>query len=98
MQTSENGPRPNALTVDVEDYFHVSAFRRVVPYAEWDHMESRVERNTYKVLEILEEFRLHATFFVLGWIAERHPGLIRAIQAAGHELGCHSYATAWFTS
>jgi len=92
MQTSENGPRPNALTVDVEDYFHVSAFRRVVPYAEWDHMESRVERNTYKVLEILEEFRLHATFFVLGWIAERHPGLIRAIQAAGHELGCHSYA------
>jgi polysaccharide deacetylase family protein (PEP-CTERM system associated) len=92
MQTSENGPRPNALTIDVEDYFHVSAFRHFVPYAEWDHMESRVERNTHKVLDLLEEFHLHATFFVLGWIAERHPGLIRAIQAAGHEVGCHSYA------
>jgi polysaccharide deacetylase family protein (PEP-CTERM system associated) len=55
-------------------------------------MESRVERNTYKVLELLEEFHLHATFFILGWVAERYPGLIRAIQAAGHELGCHSYA------
>jgi polysaccharide deacetylase family protein (PEP-CTERM system associated) len=92
MNPSENEPSPNALTVDVEDYFHVSAFRRLVPYAEWDHMESRVERNTHKVLELFEEFHLHATFFVLGWIAERYPSLIRAIQAAGHELGCHSYA------
>jgi polysaccharide deacetylase family protein (PEP-CTERM system associated) len=55
-------------------------------------MESRVEQNTHKVLELLEEFRLRATFFVLGWVAERHPGLVQAIQAAGHELGCHSYA------
>jgi polysaccharide deacetylase family protein (PEP-CTERM system associated) len=92
MDTSESGQRPNALTIDVEDYFHVSAFRHFVPYAEWDHMESRVEPNTHKVLELLEEFRLHATFFVLGWVAERYPPLIRAIQAAGHELGCHSYA------
>jgi polysaccharide deacetylase family protein (PEP-CTERM system associated) len=92
MDTCENGPRPNALTIDVEDYFHVSAFRRLVPYAEWGHMESRVERNTYKVLELLGEFRLHATFFILGWVAERYPSLVRAIHAAGHELGCHSHA------
>ena len=92
MDTSENGPCPNALTIDVEDYFQVSAFRRLVPYAKWDHMKSRVERNTYKVLELLEESHLHATFFVLGWVAERYPSLVRAIQAAGHELGCHSYA------
>jgi polysaccharide deacetylase family protein (PEP-CTERM system associated) len=92
MDTSVNGPSPNALTVDVEDYFHVSAFRRLIPHAEWDHLESRVERNTYKVLELLEEFRLHATFFILGWVAERYPSLVRAIEAAGHELGCHSYA------
>jgi polysaccharide deacetylase family protein (PEP-CTERM system associated) len=87
-----NGPSPNALTVDVEDYFHVAAFRRLVPYSEWDHMESRVERNTHTVLELLEEFHLHGTFFVLGWVAERYPSVVRAIQAAGHELGCHSYA------
>jgi polysaccharide deacetylase family protein (PEP-CTERM system associated) len=92
MDPSENRPRPNALTVDVEDYFHVSAFRRLIPHAEWDHLESRVERNTYKVLELLEEFHLHATFFILGWVAERYPSLVRAVQAAGHELGCHSYA------
>jgi polysaccharide deacetylase family protein (PEP-CTERM system associated) len=92
MDTSKNGARPNALTVDVEDYFHVSAFRRVVPYGDWDHIESRVERNTHKVLELLEEFHLHATFFILGWVAERYPSLVRAIQAAGHELGCHSHA------
>ena len=92
MDTSENAPRSNALTVDVEDYFHVSAFRRLIPYAEWDHMESRVERNTHAVLEMLEEFRLHATFFILGWVAERYPSVVRAIQAAGHELGCHSYS------
>jgi polysaccharide deacetylase family protein (PEP-CTERM system associated) len=92
MDTSLNGPSPNALTIDVEDYFHVSAFRHLVPCAEWDHMESRVERNTHTVLELLEEFRLHATFFILGWVAERYPSLVRSIQAAGHELGCHSYA------
>jgi len=92
MDIRENASRSNALTIDVEDYFHVSAFRRSVPYAEWDRMESRVERNTHKVLELLEEFRLHATFFILGWVAERYPSLVRAIQTAGHELGCHSYA------
>jgi polysaccharide deacetylase family protein (PEP-CTERM system associated) len=92
MATSENGPCPNALTVDVEDYFHVSAFRHAVPFGSWKAMESRVVRNTYKVLDLLREFRLNATFFILGWVAERYPYLIRAIQAAGHELGCHSYA------
>jgi polysaccharide deacetylase family protein (PEP-CTERM system associated) len=92
MDTSANGPSPNVLTIDVEDYIHVSAFRRLVPYADWGRMESRVERNTHAVLELLEEFRLHGTFFVLGWVAERYPSLVQAIQAAGHELGCHSYA------
>jgi polysaccharide deacetylase family protein (PEP-CTERM system associated) len=92
MRTTVGGSTRNVLTVDVEDYFHVSAFRRVIPYRNWDRQTSRVERNTKKVLELLAEHHLRATFFILGWVAERHPSLVRAIQAAGHELGCHSYA------
>jgi len=82
----------NAMTVDVEDYFQVSAFRHVIRYDEWGKMESRVERNTRKVLDLLAEFNVQGTFFILGWIAVRFPALVRSIQAAGHELGCHSYA------
>lgn len=82
----------NAITVDVEDYFQVSAFRKLVPFSAWDRQPRRVERNTRKVLELLAEFGVQGTFFVLGWVAERCPSLVREIQAAGHELGCHSYA------
>jgi polysaccharide deacetylase family protein (PEP-CTERM system associated) len=79
------------MTVDVEDYFHVSAFAGVVSPAAWDSYESRVCRNTERLLDILEQDGVHATFFVLGWVAERFPDLVRRIHAAGHELASHSY-------
>ena len=82
----------NALTVDVEEYFHASAFSGLVPREAWDRQPSRVEHNTKKVLELLAEFGLRGTFFVLGWVARRHPSLVRQIKEAGHDLGCHSYA------
>jgi polysaccharide deacetylase family protein (PEP-CTERM system associated) len=82
----------NALTIDVEDYFHVSAFADRVPRSEWDRLESRVERNTDRVLGILDHAQVRATFFVLGWVAERFPLLVRRIAGAGHELASHSYA------
>jgi polysaccharide deacetylase family protein (PEP-CTERM system associated) len=82
----------NVVTVDVEDYFHASAFRKRIPFETWDNRPSRVEANTRRVLKLLAEFHLQATFFVLGWVAERYPALVREIVAAGHELGCHSYA------
>ena len=79
----------NAFSVDVEDYFHVSAFESVIDRAEWDSQESRVERNTDRLLELLAERGVKGTFFVLGWIAARHPTLVRRISEAGHEIGCH---------
>lgn len=81
----------NALTIDVEDYYQVSAFESVVRREEWDRYESRVERNTRKLLALLAAASAKATFFVLGWVAERHPGLVRAIQAEGHEIASHGY-------
>ena len=84
-------PLLNAMTVDVEDYFHVSAFAGVVPQSQWPVLESRVCRNTSRVLQILEQAGVHATFFVLGWVAERFPALVREIHAAGHELASHSF-------
>jgi polysaccharide deacetylase family protein (PEP-CTERM system associated) len=83
---------PNGITVDVEDYFHASAFRTRVPFESWPQMPGRVVPNTRRVLELLAEFDASATFFILGWVAERYPSLVREIQSAGHELGCHSYA------
>lgn len=82
----------NALTVDVEDYYHVSAFESVIRFADWERCESRVEHNTYRLLELLETHKTRATFFVLGWVAERHPQLVRAISACGHEVASHGYA------
>ena len=81
----------NALTVDVEDYFQVSAFAGLVSPADWPSYESRVCRNTERILVIFESLGVHATFFVLGWVAERFPELVRRIQDAGHELASHSY-------
>lgn len=81
----------NAMTVDVEDYFHVSAFAGLVKPAEWDSYESRVCRNTERLLHIFDQVGVRATFFVLGWVAERFPNLVRLILTAGHEIASHSY-------
>ena len=88
---SVSATKQNALTVDVEDYYHVSAFDKYVSRNEWDQYPSRVVANTRRLLELFEQHHAHATFFVLGWVGERYPGLVREIQAAGHEIGCHSY-------
>lgn len=81
----------NYLSIDVEDYFHVSAFEAVSPPASWESREWRVEANTDLILEMLVERGVQATFFVLGWVAERCPGLVRRIAAAGHEVASHGY-------
>ena len=81
----------NALTVDVEDYFQVSAFAPYIARADWDRRECRVERNVDRILALLDEHETEATFFTLGWIAERYPGVVRSIVAAGHELASHGY-------
>jgi polysaccharide deacetylase family protein (PEP-CTERM system associated) len=81
----------NVFSVDVEDYFHVQAFADRVCRTHWDQYPSRVVGNTRTVLELLNRHGARGTFFVLGWVAERHPELIREIQRAGHEIGCHSY-------
>jgi len=83
---------PNALTVDVEDYFHVSALAPSIRRDTWDLRESRVERNTHRLLELFEQHGTKATFFVLGWVAERQPGLVRDIAARGHEIACHGFS------
>ena len=82
----------NALTVDVEDYFQVWALSPYIPRSKWDETPTRVERNVDLILELLDEADAHATFFTLGWIAERHPELVRRIAAAGHEIASHGYA------
>jgi len=82
----------NALTVDVEDYFHVSGFADVVRAEDWPNFESRVEVNTRKLLDIFSAHGAVATFFVLGWVAERYPRLVQALRRAGHEVASHGYA------
>jgi polysaccharide deacetylase family protein (PEP-CTERM system associated) len=82
----------NALTVDVEDYFHVTAFAGAIRPKDWDRYPRRVERNTSRLLELLAAKGIQATFFVLGWVAERCPTLVRQISRAGHEVGCHGYS------
>jgi polysaccharide deacetylase family protein (PEP-CTERM system associated) len=79
----------NAMTVDVEDYFHVAALADAIDRSDWDQIAPRVEDNTHRVLEIFAEADIRATFFVLGWVAERYPSLVRQIAEAGHELACH---------
>ena len=81
----------NALTVDVEDWFQVSAFDSHLPRSEWLCCESRVERNTEKLLALLGDAGVQATFFTLGWVAARHPALVRAIADAGHEIASHGF-------
>jgi polysaccharide deacetylase family protein (PEP-CTERM system associated) len=79
------------FTVDVEEYFQVSAFERFVPRRDWDRFESRVARSVYRLLALLQRHRARGTFFVLGWVAERHPLLIKAIAGAGHEIASHGW-------
>ena len=81
----------NALTIDVEDYFQVSAFAPYIRRQDWDSRECRVERNVGRILEMLAEREVKATFFTLGWIAERYPQLVRDIVQGGHELASHGY-------
>lgn len=81
----------NALTFDVEDYFMVSAFDGAVPKSAWDGYESRVAANTGRILDLLRERGVKATFFFLGWVGERHPALVRRVREEGHEVACHGY-------
>jgi polysaccharide deacetylase family protein (PEP-CTERM system associated) len=82
----------NAMTIDVEDYFHVSVFDGVLPRSRWDSMESRVCQNTERLLAIFRQYQTRATFFVLGWVATRFPELVRRIAAEGHEIASHGFA------
>jgi polysaccharide deacetylase family protein (PEP-CTERM system associated) len=81
----------NALTVDVEDYYQVESFVEAIRREDWKHWEPRVERNTHRLLDLFARYRVSGTFFILGWIAEHHPRLVREIAAAGHEIACHGY-------
>ncbi|NQT36371.1 MAG: polysaccharide deacetylase family protein, partial [Planctomycetes bacterium] len=82
----------NALTVDVEDYYHVSAFAKDIRADQWDGYPSRVVVNTRRILDLFDAHDVRATFFVLGWVAERFEALVREIHDRGHEIGCHGYA------
>jgi polysaccharide deacetylase family protein (PEP-CTERM system associated) len=89
---SPNGePLLNAISVDVEEHFQVSAFEKAISRADWAHLESRVEANTDRLLQLFADCGVRATFFVLGWIAERYPGLVRRIADEGHEIGSHGF-------
>ncbi len=81
----------NALTIDVEDYFQVNAFAGVVPTDQWESYPLRVVKNTLKILDLLDQYNIKATFFILGWVAERAPELTREIHQRGHEIACHGY-------
>ena len=87
-----NSPQPvdGTFTVDVEDYFHVSAFSSMIKPDDWDQYECRIENSTRLILEIAAKQSTLGTFFILGWVAERYPHLVTEIRVAGHEIGCHS--------
>lgn len=82
----------NVISVDVEEWFHVEAFAPHLPRTEWDQLERRARRNMEELLELFEKHRVQCTFFVLGWLAERDPGLVRAMAAAGHEIASHGWS------
>ncbi len=81
----------NALTVDIEDYFQVSAFEKVIDRSDWEILPCRVEQNTDKVLQIFADHKVKGTFFILGWVAERYPQLIKRIAERGHEIASHGW-------
>lgn len=82
----------NALTVDVEDYFHVAAFADNIAVNSWNNYELRVEKNTMRLLDLFDQYQTSATFFTLGWVAERVPELVAEIAGRGHEVACHGYS------
>ncbi|ALS97650.1 XrtA system polysaccharide deacetylase [Lacimicrobium alkaliphilum] len=82
----------NAMTVDVEDFFHVSAFDKIISPEDWDQYQPRVDNNTRRLLDIFARHGVKSTFFVLGWVAERYPELIKEIHRQGHEVASHGYA------
>jgi polysaccharide deacetylase family protein (PEP-CTERM system associated) len=88
----------NCLTFDIEEHFQVAAFDSPLRRREWDSFESRVERNTEELLRLLAMKHVHATFFILGWVAERHRGLVQRIAAEGHEIASHGYAHEMITT
>lgn len=88
---SNCSPANCSLTVDVEEWFHSHNLKPLIREDDWKHCESRVEWSTMRILEILARRNTPATFFVLGWVAERHPGLVRSIAEAGHEVASHGY-------
>lgn len=85
----QGAPIVNAMTVDVEDYFHVAALAQSIDRSRWDSMEYRAEASTRRLLDLFDESRIRATFFVLGWVARRSPDLVREIQRRGHEVASH---------
>jgi len=84
-------PITNALTIDVEDYFQVSALAPYIPRSDWENRECRIEHNIDRILALLDRHETHATFFTLGWIADRYPQVVRRIVEGGHELASHGY-------
>jgi polysaccharide deacetylase family protein (PEP-CTERM system associated) len=82
----------HAMTVDVEDYFHVAAFNKVIKPEEWEQWPCRVEENTHKLLQLFADTDIKITFFILGWVAERYPELVKAIHEQGHEIASHGYS------
>ncbi len=81
----------NYLTIDVEDYFQVGAFSDIVSPDSWETMEQRIDESVAVILQMLKKRKVRATFFVVGWIAEKHPEVVHAIMEDGHEIGCHGY-------
>src|ERR1700749_3448914 len=85
-------PRPRfVMSVDVEDYFHVEAFSKEVSRKDWDSWPSRVVPNTMRALDLCDQCGVKGTYFILGWVADKFPSLIREIRERGHELACHSF-------
>lgn len=82
----------NAMSVDVEDYFHVAALSDAISRDDWDSMNARVDANTRRLLDLFDRSNTNATFFVLGWVAERHPALVKEIRDRGHEVACHGFS------
>jgi polysaccharide deacetylase family protein (PEP-CTERM system associated) len=87
----------NVMSVDVEDWFSVENMRGIIPRQDWDKLESRVERNVARLLDLFSARQIEATFFVLGWIAERHPDMVREIARRGHEVASHGYSHTMLT-
>ncbi len=95
-QPDNNSPQSttitHAITIDVEDYYHVAAFNDVIKPADWATLPSRVELNTNRILELFDEKKIKGTFFILGWVADRYPNIVKLISDQGHEVASHGYS------